>query len=164
LETELTNTREAESLLWLEFDRQLAKEQEIHSAKYDNEVDELRASLETKVESRDAKINELETLRVLDIKQHDNDLSAWCTWDRKLHSGLLGLEDALHSTLPSLLPSFRSFRSFPHSLIAITEAFPDSNGAAATVLEEYRAEQKIVPDSDPEAKLSSGELMALAKG
>jgi hypothetical protein len=26
LETELTNTREAESKLWLEFDRQLAKE------------------------------------------------------------------------------------------------------------------------------------------
>jgi hypothetical protein len=74
------------------------------------------------------------------------------------------LEHALHGTLPSPFPSFRSFRSFPHSLIALTEAFPDSYGAAAATLEEYRAEQKIVPSSDPEAKLSSGELMASVKG
>jgi hypothetical protein len=161
---ELTKTREAESLLRLEFDRQLAKEQEILSAKYDSEVDELRASLEAKVESRDAKINELETLRALDSKQHDDDLSAWRTWDRKLHSGLLGLADALHGTLPSPLPSFHSFRPFPHSLIALAEAFPNSDGAAAAALEEYRAEQNIIPDSDPEAKLSSGELMASVKG
>jgi hypothetical protein len=157
-------TREAESSLRLEFDRQLAKEQEILSTKYDNEVDELRVSLETKVESHDAKINELETLRVLDSKQHDGDLSAWCTWDRKLHSGLLGLEDALHGTLPSPLPSFRSFRSLSYPLIALAEAFPDSDGAAVATLEEYRAEQKIIPNSDPEAKLSSGELLASVKG
>jgi hypothetical protein len=31
-------------------------------------------------------------------------------------------------------------------------------------LEEYRAEQKIVPSNDPKAKLSSGELMASVKG
>jgi hypothetical protein len=110
LETELTKNREAESSLRLEFDRRLAKEREILSAKYDSEVDELRASLETKVESRDAKINELETLRALDSKQHDDDLSAWRTWDRKLHSGLLGLEDTLHSTLPSPLPIFHLFQ------------------------------------------------------
>jgi hypothetical protein len=53
---------------------------------------------------------------------------------------------------------------FPHSLIALAEAFPDSDGAAATALEEYRAEQKIVPSSDPKAQLSSGELMASVKG
>jgi hypothetical protein len=52
----------------------------------------------------------------------------------------------------------------PHSLVAPTRAFPDSNKAAAAALEEYRAEQEIVPSSDPEAKLSSGELVALAKG
>jgi hypothetical protein len=52
----------------------------------------------------------------------------------------------------------------PHSLVAPTGAFPDSNKAAAAALEEYRAEQEIVPSSDPEAKLSSGELVALAKG
>jgi hypothetical protein len=75
LETELTKAREAESKLRLEFDHQLAKEREILSAKYDSEVDELCVSLETKVESRDAKINELESLRELDSKQHDNDLS-----------------------------------------------------------------------------------------
>jgi hypothetical protein len=62
LETELTKAREAESSLRLEFDHQLAKEQGILSAKYASEVDELCASLESRVESRDAQINELETL------------------------------------------------------------------------------------------------------
>jgi hypothetical protein len=38
----------------------LAKEQEVLSAEYASEVDELRASLESKVESRDTQINELE--------------------------------------------------------------------------------------------------------
>jgi hypothetical protein len=32
------------------------------------------------------------------------------------------------------------------------------------MLEEYRMEQEIVPNSDPKAKLSSGKLMALVKG
>jgi hypothetical protein len=82
LETELTKTQEAESSLRLEFDRRLTKEQEILSMKYNSEVDELRASLESKVESRDAKISELETLRAFDSKQHDDDLSAWRTWER----------------------------------------------------------------------------------
>jgi hypothetical protein len=31
-------------------------------------------------------------------------------------------------------------------------------------LEEYRAEQEIVPSSDPKVKISLGELVALAKG
>jgi hypothetical protein len=75
----------------------------------------------------------------------------------------LGLEDALHGTLPSLLPSFRSFRTFSHFLVALTEAFPDSDAATAA-LEKYRVEQKIVPGNDPKAKLTSGELMALVKG
>jgi hypothetical protein len=74
------------------------------------------------------------------------------------------LEHALHGTFPSLFPSFRSFTSFLHSLIALAETFPDSDGTAAATLEEYRAEQKIIPSSDPEAKLSSGELMASVKG
>jgi hypothetical protein len=65
---------------------------------------------------------------------------------------------------PSPFPSLRSFTSFPHSLIALAEAFPNSDGTAAATLEEYRAEQKIVPSSDPEAKLSSGELMASVTG
>jgi hypothetical protein len=74
------------------------------------------------------------------------------------------LEHALHGTFPSPFPSFRSFTSFPHSPIALAETFPDSDGTAAAALEEYRAEQKIVPRNDPEAKLSSGELMASVKG
>jgi hypothetical protein len=64
----------------------------------------------------------------------------------------------------SLFPRFYSFTLFPHSLIALAEAFPDSSGAAAAALEEYRAEQKIIPSSDPKAQLSSGELMASVKG
>jgi hypothetical protein len=52
----------------------------------------------------------------------------------------------------------------PHSLIALAGAFPDSNETAVAALKEYRAEQKIVPSSDPKAELSSGELVALAKG
>jgi hypothetical protein len=55
----------------------LAKEQEILTVKYESEVDELRASLGTKVESRDAKIDELETLRRIDGEQHDNKLGLW---------------------------------------------------------------------------------------
>jgi hypothetical protein len=43
-------------------------------------------------------------------------------------------------------------------------AFPDSNETAAAALKEFRAKQEIVPSSDPEAELSSGELVALAKG
>jgi hypothetical protein len=164
LETDLTKTREAESSLRLEFDRQLAKEQQILSMKYNCEVDELRASLESKVESRDAKISELETLRALDSKQHDDDLSAWRTWDRKLHSGLQGLEDALRGMLLPSLPSLCSFKPFPHFLAALVGAFPDSDEAATAVLEKYRAEQKIVPCCDLEAKFTSRELMALVKG
>jgi hypothetical protein len=164
LETELAKVRGAESSLWLEFDRQLAEERRVLSAKYDSEVDKLRVSLESKVENCDAQINELETLRKLDSERHDKEIGVWRARDRKLQSGLLGLEDALRGTLPFLLPSSCSFTSPPHSLIAPVEAFLDSNKAAAAALEAYRKEQEIVPNSDPEAKLSSGELMALVKG
>jgi hypothetical protein len=84
LETELTKAREAESSLRLEFDRRLAKEQGVLSAKYASEVDELRASLESRVESRDAQINELETLRKLDSERHDKEIGVWRARDRKL--------------------------------------------------------------------------------
>jgi hypothetical protein len=59
---ELAKARGAESSLRLEFDCQLAKEKGILSVKYDSKVDKLCASLESKIESRDAQINELETL------------------------------------------------------------------------------------------------------
>jgi hypothetical protein len=121
-------------------------------------------SLEAKVKSHDAKIDELESLRRLDGKQHDNELGLWRARDRKLHSGLLGLEDALHGTLPSPLPSFRSFRLFPHFLVALAEAFPYSDGAATAALEKYRVEQEITHGNNPKAKLTSGEMMALVKG
>jgi hypothetical protein len=127
-------------------------------------VDELRTSLESRVESHDAQINELETLRKLDSERHDKEIGVWRSRDRKLQSGLLGLEHALHGTLASLFPSFNSFTLFPYSLTALAEAFPDSDGAAVAALEEYRAEQEIVPSSDPKAQLSLGELMAPVKG
>jgi hypothetical protein len=112
LETELMKARQAESSLWLEFDRRLTEEREILSAKHNSEVDGLRASLESKVENRDAKIHELETLRASDNRQHDDDLSAWRAWDRKLHSGLLGLEEAIHGRLPLLLLNLCFFKLF----------------------------------------------------
>jgi hypothetical protein len=74
LETELAKVRGAESSLRLEFDRQLAEEKGILSAKYDSEVDELRTSLESKVESRDTQINKLETPRKLDSERHDKEI------------------------------------------------------------------------------------------
>jgi hypothetical protein len=166
LEAELTKAREAESKLQLEFDRRLAVEREIFATKYESEVNELRVSLGAKVESRDAKINEMEALRRLDVEQHDNELGLWRARDRKLSASLRGLEDALHGMLPSpsLLPSFHSFTPFPLLLVALAGAFPDSDGAATVALEECRAKQKIVRNKDSKAKLSSGELMALVKG
>jgi hypothetical protein len=164
LETELAKVRGAESSLRLEFDHQLAKEQEVLSAKHASEVDELRRSLESKVENRGAQITKLEASRKLDSEQHDTKICVWRARDRKLQFGLLGLEHALCGIFPFLFPSSCSFTSSPHSLIAPTKAFPDSNRAAAAALKEYRTEQKIVPSSDPKAQLSSGELMALVKG
>jgi hypothetical protein len=164
LEAELAKVRGAESSLWLEFDRQLVEEKRILSAKYNSEVNELCATLENKIESRDAQINELGTLRKLDSERHDKEISVWRARDRKVHSGLLGLEEALRGILSLLLLSSCSFTPPPHSLVFPAGAFPDSNEAAAAALEEYRTEQKIVPSSDPEAQLSSRELVALVKG
>jgi hypothetical protein len=164
LETELMKTREAESSLRLEFDRRLTEEREILSTKYNSEVDGLGASLGSKVENRDTKISELETLQAFDSKQHDDDLSAWRAWDRKLHSGLLGVEETLRGRLLLPLPSLCFFKLFSHFLAALTGAFPDSGEAATVALEKYRAEQKVVPCSDPEDKFTSGELMVLIKG
>jgi hypothetical protein len=164
LETELAKVRGAESSLRLEFDRHLAEEKRILSAKYDSEVNELCMTLESKVESRDAQINELGTLWKLDSERHDKEIDVWRARDCKLQSSLLGLEEALRGILPFLLLSSCSFTSPPHSLTAPAGAFPDSNRAVAAALEEYRTEQKIVPSSDPKAWLSSGELIALAKG
>jgi hypothetical protein len=164
LETELAKVHGAESSLWLEFDHQLAEEKRILSAKYDSEVNELRTTLESEVESRIAQINELETLRKLDSERHDKEIGDWCAHDRRVQSSLLGLEEALRGILPFLLLNSCSFTPPPHSLIDPTGAFPDSDKATTAALGEYRTEQKIVPTSDPKAELSSGELVALAKG
>jgi hypothetical protein len=164
LETELAKAREAESSLRLEFDRQLAEEKRNLSAKFDSKVNELRATLGSEVESHGAQIDELETLRRLDSERHDKEIGVWRARDRKVQSGLLGLEEALRGILPFLLLGSCPFMPPPYSLIALAGAFPDSNETAAAALKEYRAKQKIVPSSDPKAELSLGELVALAKG
>jgi hypothetical protein len=78
LEIELAKVRGAESSLRLEFDRQLAEEKRILSTKYDIEVNELRTTLGSKIESRGTLINELETLRKLDSERHDKEIGIWC--------------------------------------------------------------------------------------
>jgi hypothetical protein len=145
LETELAKAREAELSLRLEFDRQLAEEKRILSAEYDGKVNELRATLGREVESRGAQIDELETLRRLDSERYDKEIGIWRARDRKVQSGLLGLEEALRGILPFLSLSSCHFMPPPHSLIALAGAFPDSNETAAAALKEYKVEQKIVP-------------------
>jgi hypothetical protein len=164
LETELTKAREAESLLRLEFDHQLAKEKRILSAEFDGKVKELRVNLGGEVESRGAQIDELKTLRRLDSERYDTEIGIWHARNRKIQSGLLALEEALRGILSFLPLSSCPFMPPPHSLIAFAGAFPDTNEAATAALKEYRAEQEIVPSSDPKAELTSGELVALAKG
>jgi hypothetical protein len=136
LETELAKTREAESLLWLEFDRQLAEEKRILSKEFDNKMKELRTTLGSEVESHGAQIDELETLRRLDSERYDKEIGIWRARDRKVQSGLLGLEEALHGILSFLLLSSCPFMPPPHSLIALAGAFPDSNETAAAALKE----------------------------
>jgi hypothetical protein len=153
-----------ESKLRLEFDQRLAKEKEILAAKYEAEVDELRTSLGFDIENRDTKISELVTLQGLVTEKHEAELSIWCARDRKLHAGLQGLEDALHGAFPPPLLRFRSFAPLPLSLVALAEAFPDSDKAAAAAMEEYWVEHHIVHRENSNAELSSGELMASTKG
>jgi hypothetical protein len=98
--------------LRLEFDRRLAEEKRILSAKYDSEVDELRVSLESKVEDRNAQINELENLRKLESERHGKEVDVWRARDRKVHSSLLGLEDALRGMLSSRFSALAPLRRF----------------------------------------------------
>jgi hypothetical protein len=119
LETELAKARESESLLRLEFDRQLAEEKRTLSAEFDGKVNELRATLGSEVENRGAQIDELETLRRLDSERYDKEIGIWRARDRKVQSGLLGLEEALRGILPFLLLSFCPFMMPSHSLIAL---------------------------------------------
>jgi hypothetical protein len=58
---------------------------------------------------------------------------------------------------------FCSFVTFPFSLATLAEAFPDFVVAAATMLEECRAEYHIVCHENPKAELSTVELMASIK-
>jgi hypothetical protein len=121
LETELAKAREAESSLQLEFDRRLAEEKRILSAEFDSKVKEPRASLGSEVENRGAQIDELETLRKLDSERYDKEISVWRARDRKIQSGMLGLEEAFRGIFSFLLLSSCLFMPPPHSLIALQE-------------------------------------------
>jgi hypothetical protein len=114
LETELAKAREAESLLRLEFDHQLAAEKKILSAEFDSKVEELRVTLGREAERRGAQIDELETLRRFDSERHDKEIGIWRARDRKVQSGLLGLEEALRGILSFLLLSSCPFMPSPH--------------------------------------------------
>jgi hypothetical protein len=164
LEADLAKAREAESSLQLEFDRRLAEEKRILSAEFDGKVRELHATLGSEVENRDAQIAELQTLRGLDSERFEKEIGVWRARDRKVQSGLLGLEEALRGMFPVLLLGSCPFLPSSHPLTALAGAFPDSDESAAAALKEFRAEQGIVSRSDPKAELSSGELVALAKG
>jgi hypothetical protein len=61
--------------------------------------------LGSEVENRGAQIDELKTLRKLDSERYDKEVGIWRTRDRKVQSGLLGLEEALCGILPFLLLS-----------------------------------------------------------
>jgi hypothetical protein len=127
-------------------------------------VKELRATLGSEVENRDAQITELQTLRGLDSEHFDKKIGAWRARDRKVQSGLLGLEEALRGILPVFFLGFCPFMPSSHPLATLAGAFPDSDESATAALKEFRMEQGIVPSGDPKAELSSGELVALAKG
>jgi hypothetical protein len=127
-------------------------------------VKEIHATLGSEVENRDAQITELQTLRGLNSERFDKEIGVWRARDRKVQSGLLGLEEALRGILPVLFLGFCPFVPSFHPLTALAGAFPDSDKSAAAALKEFMAEQGIVPSSDPKAELSSGELVALAKG
>jgi hypothetical protein len=101
LGTELTKVRCAESSLRLEFDRQLAEEKRILSAKYDSEVNEVRTTLDSKIESHDTQINELGILRKLDGERHDKEIGVWRARDRKVQSGCRGWKRLFVVCFPS---------------------------------------------------------------
>jgi hypothetical protein len=100
LEADLAKAQEAESSLQLEFDRRLAEEKKILSAEFDSKVKELHATLGSEVENRDAQIAELQTLRGLDSERFEKEIGVWRARDRKVQSGLLGLEEALRGIPP----------------------------------------------------------------
>jgi hypothetical protein len=162
LETELAKAREAESLLRLEFDHQLAAEKKILSAEFDSKVEELRATLGSEAERCGAQI--------------DWKLSEGLTVSVMIRRSVFGVPVTARFSPACWDWKFLSVVSFPScfsalalpchllTLTALAGAFLDSNKTAAAALKEYRTEQKIVPSSDPKAELTSGELVALAKG
>jgi hypothetical protein len=84
LENELAKAREAESLLRLEFDCQLAEEKRTLSAEFDSKVNELRATLGSEVENYGAQIDKLETLWRLNSERYDKEIGIWRARDRKV--------------------------------------------------------------------------------
>jgi hypothetical protein len=127
-----------------EFERWLDEDKKVLMAKYDAEVDELRAAQDAENKKRDAKVQELVDHRESDFEKYDAELGVWRARDRKIHTGLQGMEDALHGS--SLLPlrCFRSIALLPFLLATLAGAFPNSAAAAVATAEECQAEYHIV--------------------
>jgi hypothetical protein len=112
LETELAKARGTESSLRLEFDHQLAKEKGILSAKYDSEVDELCASLESKVEGRDAEINELKSLKSLIVSSMTMKSAFGTLGTARSSPACWGLSTLFTVNLPLCFPASALLRCF----------------------------------------------------
>jgi hypothetical protein len=164
LEAELAKVKDAELTLRLEFEQRLAKEKEALSAKYDTKVEELRVAQDAKNKEHDAKLLELMDLREADGAKYPEELGVWQGWDRRNHSILHGLDDALLGELSF----FASPLLFPYASALLTcilaEAFPHSSDAATIIVEKCWEEYNIVRDRDSTAELSSVELAASVKG
>jgi hypothetical protein len=124
METDLAKAREAESLLQLEFGRRLAEDKRILSAEFDSKVKELCATLGSEAERRGAQIDELETLRRLDSERHNTEIGIWRARDRKVQSGLLGLEEALRGILSFPLLWLLPFRATSSLSDCLRRSFP----------------------------------------
>jgi hypothetical protein len=88
LEAELAKAKEVELTLQREVERRLAEAKKDLAAKYDAEVEKLRAAQDAGNEKRDTKVRELIDLRESDYEKYDVELGVWRARDCKIHAGL----------------------------------------------------------------------------
>jgi hypothetical protein len=134
------------------------------SATYDAEVEELYMAQDAKNEERDTKLQEVMDLREADNTKYQAELGVGRGWDRKIHSVLHGLDDALLGESFHPLLHFHSLALLIFLLVILAGAFPDSSDATAIMVGKYQEEYNIIHDKDSKANLSSVELAASVKG
>jgi hypothetical protein len=127
-------------------------------------VEELHVAQDTKNKERDAKLLKLMDLQEADNAKYQKELGVWQGWDRRIHSNLHGLDDALLGQPSSLILHFYSPTLLLFSLVVPAEAFPDSSDVAAVVVEKCQQEYEIVRGKDSTTELPSVELAASVKG